>query len=75
MPAAESSRSEFGHAGYEMFVGGLSVLSPVHTASLCPPRRAPHRKAYALRRYGWTDLLSSSPAEVAGPSGSGVSRR
>ena len=75
MPAAESSRSEFGNAGYEMSVGGLSVLSPVHSATLCPLRRAPHRKAHALRQYGWTDLLSSKPAEVAGPSGSGVSRR
>ena len=75
MPAAESSRSEFGIAGHEMFGGGLSVLSPVHTASLCRRRRAPRGKAYALRHYGWTDLLSSKPVEVAGPSGSGVSRR
>ena len=75
MPAAESSRSEFGHAGYEMFVGGLSVLSEMHAASLCPPRRAPLRKACALSHYRWTDLLSSWPADVAGPSGTGVSRR
>src|SRR6476469_3118164 len=89
MPADESSPSEFGNTGYELFVGALSVLSLVNIVLalllrdealqtvvrviyillsvvflidfLVRLRRAPSRRDYVFRQFGWADLLASLP--------------
>jgi voltage-gated potassium channel len=89
MPAAESSPSELGNPGYELFVGALSVLSLVNIVLaallrdealqtvvrvidillsvvflidfLARLRRAPSRRDYVFRQFGWADLLASLP--------------
>ena len=89
MPADESSRTELGNTGYELFVGALSVLSLVNIVLalllrdealqtvvrvidvllsvvflidfLARLRRAPSRRDYVFRQFGWADLLASLP--------------
>jgi len=89
MPAVESSRTELGNTGYELFVGTLSVLSLVNIVLvsllrdealravvraidvllsivflidfLVRLRRAPSRRDYVFRQFGWADLLASLP--------------